>query len=340
MTHPFIYHFMGISVSLLPVFLFLVSLVILDSFKLVKIRTVLLTIFFGCLISGLCYLINTRLIHTLNVDISVYSRYFAPVIEETLKAVVIIYLIKTDKVGFMVDAAIFGFAVGAGFAFIENIYYLEAVEDATIFLWIVRGFGTAIMHGGTTGICSIISKSFSDNKSSKKIHIFAPGILTAILIHSFFNHFFLPPIMVTVLILLLLPVVFILVFNQSEKFTRRWLGVGFDTDQDMLNMITDGDIQDTKIGRYLSSLKSKFKGEVVVDMLCLLRIHLELSIRAKGILMMRESGFNPPVGEDIKEKFDELKYLEKSIGKTGKLAIAPFLHTSSRDLWELHMLEE
>jgi hypothetical protein len=30
--------------------------------------------------------------------------------------------------------------------------------------------------------------------------------------------------------------------------------------------------------------------------------------------------------------------LEKNIGKTGKLAIAPFLHTGSRDLWQLHLL--
>ena len=221
MNHPFIYHFLGISVSLLPVFLFLVSLVILDSFKLVKIRTVLLTILFGCFVSGLCYLINTKLMHGLNVDITIYSRYFAPVIEESLKALAIVYLIKADKVGFMVDAAIFGFAAGAGFAFIENIYYLEAVEDATIFLWVVRGFGTAIMHGGVTGICSVVSKSFADNKSSKKLFIFLPGIFTAVLIHSFFNHFFFPPIIVTVIILLVLPLVFILVFNQSEKFTRR-----------------------------------------------------------------------------------------------------------------------
>ena len=49
----------------------------------------------------------------------------------------------------MIDAAIYGFAVGAGFAFIENIYYLHSLEHHKIVVWIIRGLGTAVMHGGT-----------------------------------------------------------------------------------------------------------------------------------------------------------------------------------------------
>jgi len=84
------------------------------------------------------------------------------------------------------------------------------------------------------------------------------------------------------------------------------------------------------VGQYLQSLKEKFPGELVADMLCMLRIHLELSIRAKGILLMREHGFKPKEEPDIRDKFAELEYLEKSVGKTGMLAIKPFLHTTSR----------
>ena len=85
-------------------------------------------------------------------------------------------------------------------------------------------------------------------------------------------------------------------------------------------------------------MKDKFPGEKVVDMLCLLRIHTELSIRAKGMLLMREKGFDVPVPQEIKEKLAELKYLEKSIGKTGQLAMTPIMHTSSRELWQIYML--
>jgi hypothetical protein len=53
---------------------------------------------------------------------------------------------------------------------------------------------------------------------------------------------------------------------------------------------------------------------------------------------MQESGFIIPVGEDIKDKFTELAYLEKSIGQTGKRAIAPLVQRSDRDLWQLYLL--
>ena len=64
-----------------------------------------------------------------------------------------------------------------------------------------------------------------------------------------------------------------------------------------------------------------------------------MTIRAKGILLMREAGFAAPVESEIKEKFTELKYLEKSIGKTGKLAILPLIHTNSRELWQIYMVK-
>jgi RsiW-degrading membrane proteinase PrsW (M82 family) len=71
---------------------------------------------------------------------TVYSRYVAPVVEELLKGVVIVALIHAHRIGFLVDAAIFGFAVGTGFALVENTYFLKIVEDAGIGTWIVRGF--------------------------------------------------------------------------------------------------------------------------------------------------------------------------------------------------------
>ena len=42
----------------------------------------------------------------------------------------------------------------------------------------------------------------------------------------------------------------------------------------------------------------------------------------------------------MRRTFDEMRYLEKSIGRTGMLALHPFIHSSTRDLWQLNMLEE
>jgi RsiW-degrading membrane proteinase PrsW (M82 family) len=329
-----------ITVSLFPVFFFLLVLILLDSFKIVKVRSVIVALVVGSIAALLSLIINTRMLNIIQFEIQIYSRYIAPLIEEALKGLFIVYLIKSKKIGFMVDAAIFGFAIGAGFAFVENVYYLQTLQSSNILIWIIRGFGTAVMHGGTTAIFAIMTKALMDRYSSEVFYFFIPSLLVAIFVHSFFNHFVLPPVMMTLAQLVLLPVLITIIFKQSEKVLREWLEIGFESDVWLLEYINTGNLSETKIGRYLHSLKDKFSGEIVADMLCLLRLHLELAVRAKGILLMKEAGFKSQVDPELKQKFAELKYLEKSIGKTGKLALSPILHTTSQDLWQMYLLDK
>jgi RsiW-degrading membrane proteinase PrsW (M82 family) len=330
-----------IAVSLIPVFLFLIALVFLDSFKLVKVRSIVEAIAVGCAAALAAFFVNRWMLSGPAADSTVYSKYVAPVVEESLKAGFIIYLVTRKRVGFMVDAAILGFAVGGGFAFIENIYYLRSLQDSNLLVWIVRGLGTAVMHGGTTAAFAVLSQGLAERGPRRTIGrtaVFLPGLGVAIGIHALFNQFVLSPVMNTVAQMLVLPAVLVLIFNRSEKALRDWLEVGLDTDVSVLEDIKTGAISHTKPGQYLESLRSRFSGEIVADMLCLLRIHLELAAQAKGILLMRDAGFNIPEDREIRERLTELKFLEKSIGPTGRLAIAPILHSSSRDLWQLYVV--
>lgn len=328
----------NISVSLIPVFLVLLVLILLDSFKLIRIRSVVWAILIGCVAAEVSLLMNLYLFNLFSLDASVVRRYAAPMAEEILKAAFVVYLIRTNKVGFMVDAAIYGFAVGSGFSFIENVYYLQTVNNTNILLWIIRGFGTAVMHSGTTTVFAILSKSLSDRHIEKPIVMLLPGFLLAFLIHSFFNHFLLSPVMLTLCQLVLLPLLILLVFHQSEQSLRNWMEIGLETDMHLLDMIVTGNINETRIGKYLESIKHRFQGTVVADMLCYLRLHIELTVRAKGMLMLKEAGFQTAPDPEIREKISELNYLDKSIGKTGKLALSPFLQLSGRDLWQLYMV--
>lgn len=327
-----------IAVSLIPVLIFLAALIFLDSYKLVRFSSILAAIAAGGTAAIVSMIVNQWLIQAIAFDTLTFKRYVAPVIEEIFKAGYMVYLIRAKKIGFTVDAAIFGFAVGAGFALIENIYYLWAVDSTNIVLWIVRGFGTAALHAATMMLFGIISKAISDSKSGGNLLVFLPGVFMAVAVHSLFNHFIIPPEWTTVLLLTVLPIIIVVVYARSEKFTREWLGRGMDADIELLEMITTDSITKSPVGAYLQTLKDKFPGPVVADMLCLLRIHCELAMGAKGIMLMRQAGIRPAENPDIKAKFDELRYLEKSLGKTGKLAIMPFLKTSSRDLWQLYML--
>ena len=329
-----------ILIAFLPIMVFLAAMWFMDSFNLVKKKRIVEAIFVGFLVALVCVGINKLFITTFDISFTDFSRFVAPWIEEVVKVAFIIYLIKANKVGFLVDAAIIGFAIGAGFAIIENAYYFNVMGDASLLTWFVRGFGTAIMHGGTVAIAAIISKDLYDRKSNLGILVFIPGLFAAVLIHSLFNMFIMPPVTTALLIIMILPVIFAFVLKQSEQNTRNWLGSGLDSDVEMLRTLLAGNISETRIGKYLHSIEVNFAPVVVGDIICYLRIYLELSIEAKGILIMKNSGIDLPLSPYVEAQLTELEYLEKAIGKTGKRALQPLLKLNNTDLWQLTMMRE
>jgi len=329
---------MKILIGILPVLVFLLALIFMDSYKLVRIKTLGLVICGGAAAAGLGFLANSELIGFFQNDFTFYSRYVAPLIEESLKAAVLVFFFRSHRIGFLVDAAILGFATGAGFSVVENIHFLNSAAGANIIVWIVRGLGTAMMHGATTAAFASMTKVMTDQRRKGTWTAALPGLGLAFALHSAFNHFILPPLAATAVMLIALPLIAINVFVASERSTRKWLEIGFDTDVELLGLVSAGRFSSSKIGRYLLSMKDKFSGEVMADLFCLIRLHLELSISAKGLLLMKEAGMPVVPDPGIREKFEELEYLKKSVGPTGMMTVSPILHRSRRDLWELHML--
>jgi protease PrsW len=327
-----------ISIAFAPIILFLVFLWMMDSFQLVRKWLIIAAIVAGVASAIAAIFVNLSLFGWLDLSSAAFSRFVAPVSEEILKILFLVYLIGARKTGFMVDAAILGFAVGAGFAIMENLYYMNALTEAGLLTWFVRGFGTAIMHGGTTAIAAVISKNLFDRKEWPAFFAILPGLLAAILLHALFNLFIFPPLTSALIVLLILPPLFIMIFKHSEQTTRNWLGTGLDSDMEILRILMAGSLSQSKLGDYLHTIQEKFSPAVTGDIICYLRIYLELSIKAKGILIMKENGFPPKPDPEIEAQLSELHYLEKQIGKTGKLAIQPLLKLNNSDLWQLSMI--
>ena len=331
----------AVLLGLAPVLTFLAALVLLDSYKLVRLRLVVIVVGAGMATALAAYLVNGALMERFAIDFTAYTRYLAPPIEEALKGLIVVGLVRTRRIGFLVDAAILGFAVGAGFAVVENVYYMQHAAGAGMGTWLARGFGTAIMHGGATAVFAVAAMAFMGRPEWQRLGaLWLPGFAIAVVLHSIFNHFFLSPLASTIGIAIAFPVLLNAVFTRGEAAVGEWLGKGFDADARMLELINSGQFGDSPVGRYLHELREKFEGPVVADLLCYLRLYTELALRAKGILMMRESGFEVPVDAATRESFAELRYLEKSIGKTGVLALHPMLHMRHEDLWQLYMLEK
>jgi hypothetical protein len=192
------------------------------------------------------------------------------------------------------------------------------------------------MHGTTTAIFAILSKGLTGRREAPSALWFVPGFTVAVAIHAGFNLFVLPPMVATGLLLAVMPILLGVVFERSDRATRSWLGVGMDRDVEALEQILSGEVVETRVGRYLSELRERLPGAVVADMLCYLRVRLELSLRAKGLLMARAAGLDVPLDASVHENLAELKYLGRSIGSVGMLALQPLIN--DQDRWEQALL--
>jgi len=328
-----------ILVALLPVSVFLALLMLFDSFKLVPKLMLVRALAAGAAAALVMLPVHAWLFDTLNVSTLQFSRYVAPVTEESLKALCLLYPLRRRQIGFLVDAAIVGFAIGAGFAMVENVDYLRNLGDPRIWVWIARGFGTAVLHATTTAIVAITAKSLGDRYPARSWLVVLPGWAAAVVLHSIFNHALVSPMLAAGVLIFVLPLVVLAVFGRSERKTHEWVGDGLDLDVELLELVRSSQFGNTRLGRYLNELKSRFPGPVVADMFCLLQLDLELAIRAKGLLMAHQAGLDLPADPALKGRLEERVYLRRAIGKTGMLALRPLQMTSERDDWHQYLLK-
>lgn len=331
---------MFVLLAFLPALLFVAELQLLDSFKLVRLRAVIMSIVWGGLAVLVCFAFHQWLLTRAFVNVSTAAYYIAPVTEESLKALIVAVLILRARIGFSVDAAIHGFAVGAGFALVENGIYLWTLPVGSLALWVVRGFGTAVLHGATTAIFAMISRTLADSRRANPVVAFWPGWLAAILIHATFNRALVSPLAMTVMLLVVMPALVLIVFHRSERATREWLGAGLDLDLELLHTLRSDAFTQTHLGLYLRELRTRFPGPSVADMFCLLRLETELSIQAKALLMAREVGLELPVDGDLSASLAEISFLHQSIGTTGRLALRPLSVSTRRDRWHRYLLAQ
>lgn len=328
----------NVVIALAPVVAFLVLLWLMDSFRLVRPASVLIALTYGVVAAAVVMGLHEWLRQVHHVPDGVLARYIAPLTEETAKATLVAALVATARVGFLVDAAVSGFAVGAGFALFENLIYLRGVPDATVMVWLVRGLGTAMLHGGTTAIFAMLSKTYADRHRDWLGLAFLPAWTVAVGLHAMFNHRLLPVIAQVLVLLIGLPLLVLWVFARSERATREWVGAGLDLDLELLALVVSEGFVLTPFGRYLRELRARMPGPVVADMFCLLRLEIELSVQARAMLLAREAGLEVPVDEDLAASLAERRYLHQSIGTLGLLALKPLQVTGYRDTWHHHML--
>jgi protease PrsW len=344
MTYSEIVHW---SVAMVPVLLMLVLFAWLDVFKLMMPRELVGPLIMGGIMAFVAWPISGQMLDNLPMGYSFYSRLVAPWIEEALKCLPIVLLIMANRIGYKIDAIIFGFAIGAGFSVVENSFYLVRYPDLTTPVWMVRGLGTAVMHGSTTAVLAAVAhelgerglRSTGEKKGFNPLW-FLPGYIVASMIHLTFNQFPDRPGLVMLATLVLAPIVLIGLFRFGEGETHQWLVEESESHRRWLEEWRSGGFPADASGQRIAALATRAsKGEAErIREYCMLKT--ELVLAAEEEMLDRDRKLEPGQRERLQEGFDRLARLQQEIGRVGFRALRPLLPFSRNDEWELAELQE
>lgn len=159
---------------------------LLDLFGTGKFSTVLISFGWGALIAfNAAFAINNVFIDAIGRDSVV--RFTAPVVEEMLKAGVLVYFITRPRFRYIVDGAIYGFAAGIGFAVLENFLYISR-EESALSSAISRVLTASLMHATASALVGIAIGRLRRSVSGRKYTWPLLGLVLAILLHMGYNN--------------------------------------------------------------------------------------------------------------------------------------------------------
>jgi len=335
------------GLALVPVLVLLAIFVWLDAFALMSFREILFLLVLGGLGAIAAYPLSGRLLDTLPIGFSSYSRFVAPWIEEAIKAVIVILLFRFNRIGYKLDAVLSGFAIGAGFSVVENIIYLTIYPDYGAGTWLVRGLGTAVMHGTTLAILAAIAHEFAERETREtagdyKFNLlwFVPGYLIAVALHMAFNQFPDRPLLAMLGAMIIAPLAVMAIFTFGTSEAQQWLEAERASHEAQLKALSAGKWPDSPSGRKVAALAWRLGPEAAE------RIRRYWELRAWLVVQAEQAMIDEAAGDVVLDKnklaaaFAELPRLRGAIGKSAFAALKPLLPFSRNDEWEISELRQ
>ncbi len=112
----------------------------------------------------------------------------APVLEEILKSLGLVYYGRRPDFTYFVDGAIYGFAAGIAFSIFENYLYLFNPAGGQGGLIIVRAFSTCLMHGSASALVGIAIGRLRFGRGRERFVSLLFGWGMAFVLHATFNY--------------------------------------------------------------------------------------------------------------------------------------------------------
>ncbi|MBN1890097.1 MAG: PrsW family intramembrane metalloprotease, partial [Thermoflexales bacterium] len=150
-------------------------------------NNVLVALVGGLAAFGAAHTVNTAVVNR-GVSFQAVTTTTAPIAEELLKSIALLFLVGRPNFTYFVDGAIYGFAAGTAFAVMENPYYAIAIPGSGgIGTMLMRAFSTSLMHGTASALVGVALGRFRFARGGSRGLSLLAGWGSAIALHAGFN---------------------------------------------------------------------------------------------------------------------------------------------------------
>jgi RsiW-degrading membrane proteinase PrsW (M82 family) len=158
-----------------------------DLFRTGRFSVNIVTVIWGIIAYLLAVQINTTVIDMGWATRTQVIRSGAPIVEEILKGLILIYLVQRADFNYIVDGAIYGFGAGIGFAMVENYEYVMGHQEIALSVAVARVFSTNLVHATASGVIGTALAYRRGDSSWKGWFFILLGYTFSISYHMGFN---------------------------------------------------------------------------------------------------------------------------------------------------------
>jgi RsiW-degrading membrane proteinase PrsW (M82 family) len=296
-----------------------------------KFGYVLLSFGWGLAAFGAAYGVNVLLISSgivqsmLRVDsntaIGLLPVLFAPIVEEVLKSLVLIFLSR--RMTYFVDGAIYGFASGIAFSVLENILYLSRGSSGTaIVMALLRVFSTCLMHGAASALVGTAIGRLRYGRGLGRVASAVLGWALAIGLHMGFNRVLQYSTGLGSLLGALgigiggagLIIVFIRWgLTEEKRWIQETLGIGTGTTR-----VSASEVQAVgkfeQIDELLRPVVERFGEEKIEEVEKFLLQQARMGIKRKARALSRDPREQEKLGQEIEQLHEQMNTIRRKVG--------------------------
>ena len=268
----------------------------------------------------------------------------APIVEEVLKSLLLIYFVRQPDFTYFVDGAIYGFAAGIAFAVVENLRYLSnlpptAAATDGLMLAVTRAFSTSLMHGSASALVGVALGRFRFGRGRTRFAALALGWGAAMALHLAFNNLISSNLGLLTIVLavalglggLLLNILLIRWGLQEE---RRWLQETL-TQQVGVSRGEAAVVQEfAKLDRLLAPVAQRFGAEKRQQVESFLRRQAQLGLKRKVEALTPDPTLRADMAAEVAALRQEVDELRRAIGVYCMSYVRSILPPAGEPLWD------